>query len=143
MLGEIQYGGRVTDNFDQRLLNTYCQSWFHEGLFSPDFLFATGFPVPQFAKLSEILDWINELPNADSPKIFGLHENANISLVIWKYCHLFNVKKLSVVALHSSLKTYFFRLSYSQKCSHEMLFVCGFVQLFHPCKLEKLGNGSQ
>ncbi|TPP64769.1 Dynein heavy chain 5 axonemal [Fasciola gigantica] len=79
MLGEIQYGGRVTDDFDQRLLNTYCQSWFHEGLFSPDFRFATGFPVPQFTKLSEILTWINELPNTDTPNIFGLHENANIS----------------------------------------------------------------
>ncbi|CAH8603584.1 unnamed protein product [Dicrocoelium dendriticum] len=78
MLGEIQYGGRVTDDFDKRLLLTYCKAWFHEAIFSPDFEFSRGYRIPQVTTLEAIMDWINELPPTVSPQVFGLHENANI-----------------------------------------------------------------
>ncbi|GAA55986.1 dynein heavy chain 5 axonemal [Clonorchis sinensis] len=78
MLGEIQYGGRVTDDFDKRLLVTYCKRWFQESLFNPDFMFATEIPMPPVMKLQDTLGWINELPPTHSPNVFGLHENANI-----------------------------------------------------------------
>lgn len=42
MCGEVQYGGRVTDDYDKRLLNTYNKVWFGEGMFSDKFQFYTG-----------------------------------------------------------------------------------------------------
>ncbi|KAF5396848.1 Dynein heavy chain 8 axonemal [Paragonimus heterotremus] len=79
MLGEIQYGGRVTDDHDKRLLITYCKTWFQEAMFTPEFTFAEGFEIPKFTKLPDILNWISELPSSDSPEVFGLHANANIA----------------------------------------------------------------
>ena len=42
MIGEVQYGGRVTDDYDKRLLNTYAKFWFKEEMFLDSFNFYTG-----------------------------------------------------------------------------------------------------
>ena len=42
MIGEVQYGGRVTDDYDKRLLNTYAKVWFSENMFLETFAFYTG-----------------------------------------------------------------------------------------------------
>lgn len=44
MVGEVQYGGRVTDDYDKRLLNTYSKVWFGEHIFAENFQFHSGMP---------------------------------------------------------------------------------------------------
>ncbi|KAK3263961.1 hypothetical protein CYMTET_27268, partial [Cymbomonas tetramitiformis] len=42
MLCEVMYGGRITDDFDRRLMNTYGHVYLNESIFSDTFQFAEG-----------------------------------------------------------------------------------------------------
>ena len=39
MVSEIQYGGKITDDFDRRLFNTYAALWLQPGINNANFKF--------------------------------------------------------------------------------------------------------
>ncbi|KAK9298339.1 hypothetical protein QLX08_008257 [Tetragonisca angustula] len=79
MIGEVQYGGRVTDDYDKRLLNTFTKLWFSDAIFSEDFVFYKGYPVLVYKQVTEYLKVIDEMNPIDPPQVYGLHPNANIT----------------------------------------------------------------
>ncbi|KAJ1514425.1 Dynein heavy chain 5, axonemal [Coelomomyces lativittatus] len=79
MFCEVHYGGRVTDDYDRRLLNTYGKVWFGDHMFLPEFQFYKGYTIPQLKTIEEYRNSIETLPLIDSPEVFGLHPNADIS----------------------------------------------------------------
>ncbi|XP_076166225.1 dynein heavy chain 8, axonemal kl-3 [Ptiloglossa arizonensis] len=79
MIGEVQYGGRVTDDYDKRLLNTFTKLWFSEALFTEDFIFFKGYPVLSYKQVTDYIKVIDEMSTIDPPQVYGLHSNADIT----------------------------------------------------------------
>jgi len=79
MIGEVQYGGRVTDDYDKRLLNTFAAYWFSDNMFKENFTFYKDYTIPIYKQHQEVMDAIDVLPPMDTPEVFGLHKNAEIT----------------------------------------------------------------
>jgi dynein heavy chain len=80
MIGECQYGGRVTDDFDKTLLKTFTNRWFGEHMFRESFVFSEKiYSIPKYSRLDDVVSFIGTLPSFDRPEAFGLHSNAAIT----------------------------------------------------------------
>uniref|UniRef100_A0A3B4XA16 Dynein axonemal heavy chain 8 n=1 Tax=Seriola lalandi dorsalis TaxID=1841481 RepID=A0A3B4XA16_SERLL len=79
MLAEVQYGGRVTDDYDKRLLKCFARVWFSKKMFDPSFCFYTDYKIPVCKTVVEYMEYIESLPTVDSPQALGLHPNADIT----------------------------------------------------------------
>ncbi|KAI3381764.1 hypothetical protein SNEBB_005804 [Seison nebaliae] len=84
MISEIQYGGRVTDDFDKKLLKTFAKVWFNDEMFKEEFRFVKSkftsmYYIPTVRTITEYLDYIDTLPRIDPPQAYGLHYNADIT----------------------------------------------------------------
>ncbi|XP_041660196.1 dynein heavy chain 8, axonemal-like [Cheilinus undulatus] len=79
MLAEVQYGGRVTDDYDKRLLKCFARVWFSKKMFDPAFCFYTGYKIPVCKTVEKYMEYIQSLPTVDTPQVLGLHPNADIT----------------------------------------------------------------
>ena len=77
----IQYGGKVTDDKDQRILDTLTNVWFNDDMFEDKFAFAKGYPMPSSFRngLKGLVNHADHLPSVDKPELVGLHSNAGIN----------------------------------------------------------------
>jgi dynein heavy chain len=84
LIGEAMYGGRVTDDFDRRVMNTYLKEYLGNFIFDTNqsFYFSrTGndYTIPQTTTHEQFMIAIDQIPLFTSPGVFGLHPNAEIS----------------------------------------------------------------
>jgi len=78
---EVNYGGRVTDDKDSRLITTILKTYITPGALNDGFKFSSSgiyYVIPPGDK-EEYIDYIKTLPLNPDPEAFGLHENAEIT----------------------------------------------------------------
>jgi dynein heavy chain len=81
LTGEINYGGRVTDDWDRRTLLSILTDFYTPEVFSDTYQFTEN---ARYVSLPEqsvkiYLAQIKEFPLNDAPDIFGLHANAEVT----------------------------------------------------------------
>ncbi|KAK4886462.1 hypothetical protein RN001_002733 [Aquatica leii] len=79
MIGEVQYGGRVTDDYDKILLNTFAYVWFSDAIFRDDFVFYKGYKIYRFKQMADYFVAFDTMNPTDPPQAYGLHTNADIT----------------------------------------------------------------
>jgi len=86
LIAEANYGGRVTDALDRRLVNVYINQFFCEDAIDPQINFSLApqqpdspYVIPNDADLLSCKEEIKNFPQSDAALAFGQHANADIS----------------------------------------------------------------
>jgi hypothetical protein len=83
MVCEVQYGGRVTDDYDRRLLATLGERYFKDQtmkLGTNTSEYPRGYCPKLLPDISAAKSFVECLPQDDLPEVFGLHPNAELSV---------------------------------------------------------------
>ncbi|XP_072798825.1 dynein axonemal heavy chain 3 isoform X1 [Vicugna pacos] len=81
LTGECNYGGRVTDDKDRRLLLSLLSTFYCKEVEQDHYHLAPGdtYYIPPHGSYQSYIDYLRSLPITAHPEVFGLHENADIS----------------------------------------------------------------
>lgn len=83
LTGECNYGGRVTDDWDRRLIVTILKDFINPDVVDKkDYTFAVGgsyYKLPIRAEYEMYIEHIELMPQIHAPEVFGLHKNAGIT----------------------------------------------------------------
>ncbi|KAE9139210.1 Dynein heavy chain 6, axonemal [Phytophthora fragariae] len=79
--GQINYGGRVTDDWDRRCLTSILSNFYTPDVLSPGHSYSSSgiYHVPTELSHTSIQSYLGNLPAFDNPELFGMHENANVT----------------------------------------------------------------
>merc|ERR1719271_708979 len=81
LVAEVNYGGRVTDDKDVRLISAILERYFCPEVLEDSYKLSPldDYYAPSVGPLSAVKEYINQLPTDENPKVFGLHPNAMIT----------------------------------------------------------------
>ena len=81
MGAEINYGGRVTDDKDVRLITAILRIYMNSKILEDGHKFSVSgiYYSPAKGEHADYISYIETLPLNPSPEVFGLHENAEIT----------------------------------------------------------------
>jgi len=84
LIAEANYGGRVTDAPDNRVLRAYVNEFMCNAALQPKYMLSTltTYYIPEDGQLSTYRTYAKELPFSEPPEAFGQHVNADISSAI-------------------------------------------------------------
>jgi dynein heavy chain len=84
LVGECNYGGRVTDDKDRRCILNILDDFYTPAIVEDDYKFSRSgtYYAPPNGTVDNFVDYVRTLPYSEGPEVFGLHDNANISCAI-------------------------------------------------------------
>lgn len=124
LIGEAMYGGRVTDDFDRRVLVTYLHEYLGEFIFDKNqkFFFSQAefdYKIPECQMQEKFVENIMTIPLTNSPEVFGLHTNAEISYFTQSAKTLW-INLLQMQTSDSSSGSGINRVEYVEKTANEI-----------------------
>jgi len=78
---EVNYGGRVTDDKDQRLIRTILQTYMNTDVLTVGHAYSKSglYKAIEPGEKEDYIEYIKTFPLNPGPEAFGLHDNAEIT----------------------------------------------------------------